>query len=87
VPEPTIKTIEFPTWAIWNFMFPEKDVMLVHAVKYYDEGGQLQSLPEADFWRLAIGRNGVSTLVIFNKNKLPKLQADRALPVFVEYEP
>ena len=59
--DPVLKTIEFPAWPIWNFQFPELDVMLVHAVKYFDEQGQVQSLPQ-DFWRLAIGRNGVSML-------------------------
>ena len=84
--DPVLKTIEFPAWPIWNFQFPELDVMLVHAVKYFDEQGQVQSLPQ-DFWRLAIGRNGVSMLVFLRKNDLPTLQADHPQPVSVEYEP
>jgi hypothetical protein len=79
------KQITFPVWPTWNFQFAERDLMLIHSVKYHDEKGHLQELP-ADHYRLAIGHNGVSALVLLHKGLLPQL-AERNDAVIVEYEP
>lgn len=85
-----VKQIEFPSWPTWNFQFPEPDVHLVHRVLYRpraEEGtaAEPRELP-ADQWRLAIGRNGVSALVLLHRGALPEL-AERSDAVMVIYEP
>jgi len=76
--------IQFPRWPVWNFQFPEKDVRSISRVWYVDTAGIEQTLP-AENYRLAIGRNGVSCLVLLNKGSLPPI-AERADAVSVEYE-
>ncbi len=85
MPEREKRTVTFPTWPIWNFQFAEPDLMLILSVKYYDAQERLQELPQ-EAWRLAIGRNGVSSLVL-QKHLLPRPLAERADAVIVEYEP
>lgn len=76
--------VEFPHWPVWNYTFPERDVKRIASVTYLDDGNRPNELP-ADHYRLAIGRNGVSCLVLLNKGHLPKA-ANRADAVSVEYE-
>ena len=76
--------ITFPVWPVWNFHFPEKDVKRITAVKYRDNSQHEQQLPDEGY-RLAIGMNGVSALVLLDKGSLPKL-VERPDAVTVEYE-
>lgn len=78
------KTITFPIWPTWNFHFPELDVRAITGVRYYGADGLAHELPR-ERWRLAIGRNGVSSLVLVNAHDLPATAA-RADAVAVEYE-
>lgn len=75
--------VTYPRWPIWNPHFPEKDVREVVSVNYRDVQGKEQEL-DGDFYRLAIGRNGVSSFVLLDKPNLPKI-ADRPDAVVVEY--
>lgn len=77
--------IQFAVWPIWNVHFPEKDVKRITRVVYRDPAGAEQELGK-EFYRLAIGRNGVSSFVMLNKGSLPKT-AERNDAVTVEYEP
>lgn len=77
--------VQFPRWPVWNFQFPTEDVKRIERVWYYDAGEQEMELP-ADQYRLAIGRSGVSALVLLRKGDLPAI-ADRPDAVTVEYEP
>lgn len=76
--------VQFPHWPVWNYQFPERDVKRVLAVTYKDAAAKEQTL-DAGHYRLAIGRNGVSCLVLSRKGELPKT-AERADAVSVEYE-
>lgn len=77
-------TVTFPRWPVWNFQFPEKDVKQIVAVKYRDVEDNEQELGR-ERYRLAIGRSGVSVLVLMQKGTLPPL-FDRTDAVVVEYE-
>lgn len=82
-----LKTVSFPVWPCWNPQFSEKDVMLIHAVRYRPAAkpSKLAELPATDY-RLSIGRNGVSVFFLTKKGELPEL-AKAADAVQVEYEP
>jgi len=79
-----MKTITFPRWPTWNFAFPELDVRAILAVRYFDAHNAECQLPR-ERWRLAIGRNGVSQIVLVNQHDLPAT-AERPDAVSVEYE-
>jgi len=85
MPDRERKTVTFPTWPIWNFQFQELDLMQILSVKFYDAAGLLQELPN-EAYRLAIGRNGVSSLVL-EKHLLPQPLEERPDAVIIEYEP
>lgn len=76
--------VQFPHWPVWNYQFRERDVKRIAAVTYKNPAGQDQAL-SGEHYRLAIGRNGVSCLVLLNKGQLPKT-AHRPDAVSVEYE-
>jgi hypothetical protein len=76
--------VTFPKFPTWNFHFKEKDVKAIGAVKYRDKEDAEQTLP-ADKYRLAIGRNGVSSIVFLEKHSLPATK-ERSDAVIVEYE-
>lgn len=77
-------TVTFPRWPVWNFQFPEKDVQRIVSVKYRDQEDAEQEL-DRERYRLAIGRSGVSVLVLMKKGMLPPL-FDRTDAVVIEYE-
>lgn len=74
----------FPAWPVWGPHFPEGDVREIKTVRYFDQRNTEQEL-DGDFYRLAIGRNGVSSFVLLYKPNLPKT-AKRSDAVTVEYE-
>lgn len=76
--------VQFPHWPVWNYQFPQRDVKRIASVTYKNEAGADNTLAE-DHYRLAIGRNGVSCLVLLRKGELPKA-ATRVDAVSVEYE-
>jgi hypothetical protein len=51
---------------------------------YYDWSNEQQEL-DGEFYRLAIGRNGISSFVLLNKPRLPRI-VERPDAVTVEYE-
>ncbi len=76
--------VQFPKFPIWNHHFPEKDVRAIASITYRDSSDAEQQL-DASFYRLAIGRNGVSSLVMLRKHELPATK-ERSDAVAVEYE-
>lgn len=79
-------TVTFPGWPRWNWQFPERDVPEGPvAVRYIDEQGAEQTLPEERF-RVARSTRGVTCLVFIDKHDLPAV-ANRPDAVRVEYEP
>lgn len=76
--------VTFPRWPTWNYQFPELDVQRIRSVSYVAPDSSKGEL-DRDKFRLAIGRNGVSVLVLLDKGNLPAI-ADRADAVAVDYD-
>ena len=76
--------VTFPGWPVWSPHFRELDVRSITRVLYYDWSNEQQKL-DGEFYRLAIGRNGISSFVLLNKPRLPRI-AERSDAVIVEDE-